>query len=42
VPVKDEWKGDFTQPYAERYGYYCPGETEAKGIVVEESTGWGK
>lgn len=42
VPVKDEWKGDVTQPYAERYGYYFPGETEAKGIVVEESTGWGK
>ena len=43
-PVKDEWKGDLTLPYAERYGYYFPGEREAKGLPAEEksSGGWGK
>ena len=43
-PVKDEWKGDLTLPYAERYGYYFPGEREAKGLPEEEksSGGWGK
>ena len=23
-PIKDEWKGDLSKPYAERYGYYSP------------------
>ena len=43
-PVKDEWKGDLSLPYAERYGYYFPGEREAKGLPEEEksSGGWGK
>lgn len=42
-PVKDEWKGDLTQDYADRYGYYFPGEREAKGLPEEEATGgWGK
>ena len=42
-PVKDEWKGDLNKPYAERYGYYFPGEREAKGLPEEQSSGgWGK
>lgn len=43
-PVKDEWKGDLSQDYADRYGYYFPGEREAKGLPEEEesSGGWGK
>lgn len=43
VPVKDEWKGDLSADYAERYQYYFPGEREAKGLPAEEeSGGWGK
>ena len=44
VPVKDEWKGDLNADYADRYGYYFPGEREAKGLPEEEesSGGWGK
>ncbi|MGN1406685.1 MAG: hypothetical protein ACI4WM_10450, partial [Erysipelotrichaceae bacterium] len=42
-PVKDEWKGDLNADYADRYGYYFPGEREAKGLPEEEtSSGWGK
>lgn len=32
VPIKPEWAGDKTLPYEKRYGYYFPGEIEAKGI----------
>lgn len=43
VPVKEEWKGDLSAPYTERYTYYFPGEYEAKGIPQETSSGgWGK
>jgi len=42
-PVKEEWMGDRTQDYADRYGYYFPGEREAKGLPEEEASGgWGK
>ena len=41
-PVKEEWTGDRTQDYADRYGYYFPGEREAKGLPEEETSGgWG-
>lgn len=41
-PVKDEWKGDLSADYADRYGYYFPGEREAKNLPEEESSGgWG-
>ena len=43
VPVKEEWKGDLTEDYATRYGYFFPGEREAKGLPEEEQKGsWGK
>jgi succinate dehydrogenase/fumarate reductase flavoprotein subunit len=32
APVKDEWKGDTTLEYSERYDNYYPGEVEAKGL----------
>lgn len=32
VPVKDEWKGDLSQPYTERYVTRLPGEAEALGL----------
>lgn len=42
VPVKEEWKGDLSAPYTERYTYYFPGEYEAKNIPQETtSSGWG-
>lgn len=42
VALKPEWTGDVSQEYAERYGYRFPGETEAKGLPEEQSSGWGK
>jgi succinate dehydrogenase/fumarate reductase flavoprotein subunit len=44
VAVKDDWKGDTTADYAERYTYYFPGEREAKGLPEEQAStgGWGK
>ncbi len=39
--IPDEWKGDLSAAYEKRYGYYFPGETAAKGIVVETASGWG-
>lgn len=43
VPVKDEWKGDLSADYTERYTYFFPGERDALGLPPEESTGgWGK
>lgn len=42
VEVKDEWKGDVSEDYATRYPARFPGEAEAKGLPVEESSGgWG-
>lgn len=42
IPVKPEWTGDVTQDYASRYLYRFPGETKAKGLPAEESSGgWG-
>ncbi len=37
VPVPEAWCGDRTEPYAERYLYYFPGEAEAKGFEVKSS-----
>jgi succinate dehydrogenase/fumarate reductase flavoprotein subunit len=42
VPVKDEWKGDLTQSYTERYIYRFPGEAEALGLPTEETSGRGR
>jgi succinate dehydrogenase/fumarate reductase flavoprotein subunit len=39
VPVKDEWKGDLSKKYEERYIYRFPGETEAKKLPPERSGG---
>lgn len=36
VPVKDEWKGDLSKPYTERYRVYYPGEIEALNLDVDE------
>ena len=33
VPVKDEWKGDLSLPYAQRYVTRLPGEAEALGLA---------
>ncbi len=41
VDIKDEWKGDLSEDYTERYTYYFPGEAEAVGFEVQESSGWG-
>lgn len=35
VPVKDEWKGDLSKPYTERYPARWPGEAEALGLEEE-------
>ncbi len=42
VDIPDEWKGDLSMDYAERYGAFrFPGETEAKGLPEEEEdSGW--
>ena len=41
--IPDEWKGDLSAEYTDRYGYYFPGEADAVGFTVEESSsGWGK
>lgn len=42
--IPDAWKGDLTAPYAERYGYYFPGEKAAMNIPDDDaaSSGWGK
>lgn len=31
-PLKSDWTGDTTQTYNQRYGWYFPGEVEAKGL----------
>lgn len=36
VPVKDEWKGDLSIPYTERYKVFYPNELETLGMTVEE------
>ena len=42
VDIKDEWKGDLTADYTDRYTYYFPGERDALGLPEEEeSSGWG-
>lgn len=42
-PIKDGWKGDLSKSYTDRYGYFFPGEREAKGLPPEKkSSGWGK
>lgn len=33
VPLPEEWVGDRTQPYTDRYHYYFPGEPKAKGFT---------
>lgn len=38
VSVKEDWAGDRTLEYSERYRYYFPGEPEAKGFTVEGKT----
>ena len=44
VELPEAWKGDTTQPYAERYGFYHPGERKAMGIPEPEPKkgGWKK
>lgn len=37
VPMPEEWTGDKTLPYEKRYGFYYPGEPEAKGFTIPES-----
>lgn len=37
VPIKDEWKGDTTLEYAQRYISRYPGEAEALGLSVGEA-----
>jgi len=32
IDIKDEWKGDLTQKYADRYKYQFPGEAKAMGL----------
>lgn len=32
IPIKDEWKGDLSKPYTERYTVFYPGELEALGL----------
>ena len=36
VPIKEEWAGDQSAEYTQRYIYYFPGEAQAKGFTVEE------
>lgn len=36
APVKDDWKGDPTLEYSERYDVNFPGEIEAKGLQVNK------
>ena len=39
-PVPDEWTGDRSAAYTDRYHYYFPGEGEAKGFTPPK-TAWG-
>lgn len=39
-PVPEEWTGDRSDAYTDRYHYYFPGEPEAKGFTAPNS-GWG-
>lgn len=40
-PIPEEWAGDQTQLYQERFVYFFPGETDEKHIEVKE-TAWQK
>ena len=39
-PVPDEWTGESSAAYTDRYHYYFPGEGEAKGFTPPK-TNWG-
>lgn len=38
-PVPEEWTGDLAEAYEKRYGWYFPGEPEAKGFPVPQKEG---
>jgi succinate dehydrogenase/fumarate reductase flavoprotein subunit len=40
-PIPDDWAGDVTMDYDKRYGFYYPGEPQAKGFTPPEPKGWG-
>lgn len=40
VDLPDEWKGDTSAAYTDRYHYYFPGEPKAKGFTPPKSA-WG-
>ncbi len=42
IPVPESWAGDFSLPYEKRYGYYFPGEAEAKGFTPPKPRFGGK
>lgn len=39
IPVPEEWVGDTTANYTDRYHYYFPGEPEAKGFTAPQKSG---
>jgi succinate dehydrogenase/fumarate reductase flavoprotein subunit len=40
-PIPDDWAGDVTMDYDKRYGFYYPGEPQAKGFTPPELKRWG-
>jgi succinate dehydrogenase/fumarate reductase flavoprotein subunit len=42
IPLPASWAGDTTLPYEKRYGYYFPGEPEAKGFTPPKPKFGGK
>jgi succinate dehydrogenase/fumarate reductase flavoprotein subunit len=42
VDIPDEWKGDTSAAYTDRYHYYFPGEDKAKGFTAPKSAWGGK
>lgn len=42
IMMPEEWTGDRTAAYTDRYHYYFPGEAKAKGFTPPQTTGWRK
>ncbi len=42
IPVPAQWAGDTRQEYTKRYGFYFPGEAEAKGFTPPQPSWGGK